>query len=577
MDAVGRDVRHRSDHAVGGQFGGGLFVGFQPVIVGRVDHPQPLPGDGGVTSHADEHPGALGIGDHVRQRLTGGRQHHRLLAEAPGEFVRRKAKSGKIERDAVERGRCCLRPEHSATECLGIAGVPGDHTESADDDVVGGRLRPVHRGAWPPVVLDDQVRIVAAEAEVAHRRPFDRPVPRGGGGHQGERRVAQLVGRRLAHGRRNRRGLHGGQHVHQTRGAGHRDGVAQIAFQRTEFQRHIAIGGCDALQLGGIAERGAGGVAVHIVDVGRCQPGLFERRGHGPGLTTHRGCQEAALPAVIRESDTQDHTEDVVAGAFGVLEAFERDQRRALRRHQTIGLGVEGPRLPRRAERLQRRETQMQEQIVRSVHTAGEHHVGVAVVQRVAGQFDGVERGCARRVQCVDRPIHLHRPGNQVHRQARGEPVARVVVALTGPKGFHERGAHGARVRQVADDQPGPRCGERPSQRLLGALGKPRHDRIELVEIGYPRGEVAQVERRLDVAARRRRDAQPLLVTGQQLCRVHPAPLIARGGCQQAASGQGCLEQLFRSGRAGQHTTASDNCDGFEPAHAEVSAAPPAA
>lgn len=203
---------------------------------------------------------------------------------------------------------------------------------------------------------------------------------------------------------------------------------------------------------------------------------------------------EAALPTVVRESHAQNHTQDLVTCAFGIGETLECDQRGTVCGYEPVGFRMERTRPPRRAERLQRCETEVQEQVIRTVDTTGEHHVGLAVMQGVAGQFDGVERRRARRVERVDRAVHLHGTGHQVHRQSRGEPVARIVITLAGPHRLDERGAHGAGIREVADDQAGTRRGQRAAERLLRALRQPRNDRIEMVEIGYPRSELGEIE-----------------------------------------------------------------------------------
>ena len=102
-------------------------------------------------------------------------------------------------------------------------------------------------------------------------------------------------------------------------------------------------------------------MAVHVVDIRRCKARLLQCRGHGPGLAGHRGRQESALPAVVGQPDADDDPDDVVSRAFSVLEAFERDQGRPRGRDESVGVGVERARPARWAQRLQCRETQMQE------------------------------------------------------------------------------------------------------------------------------------------------------------------------------------------------------------------------
>ena len=133
-------------------------------------------------------------------------------------------------------------------------------------------------------------------------------------------------------------------------------------------------------------------MAVHVVDIRRRQARLLQGRVHSPGLAGHRGRQESALPAVVGQPDAHDDPDDVISRAFGVLEAFQRDQCRPRRRNESVGVGVERARSARRAQRLQCCEPQMQEQVIGSVDSAGQHDVGVAVLQCVAGELDRVQR-----------------------------------------------------------------------------------------------------------------------------------------------------------------------------------------
>ena len=254
VDAVGRDVRHGSDDAVGGQPRGGLGVGSQPLIVVGVLHPQPLARDGGVAPHADDHPGAVRVGADMGEGLARRGQHRRLLGEAGLEFHGRKAQTGEVEFHRVQRLRVRCRTECAPTEGPGVARIAGDHTHAADDDVTRGRCAPRRRPARRLVVRHDQVGVVPAEAEVADRCAFDGAVPRCGGGRHGERRLRERGSRVVAQRRWSGRRLHGREHIDQARRAGDGDGVAQIALERTQPQRHITVGGDDALKFGRVAE-----------------------------------------------------------------------------------------------------------------------------------------------------------------------------------------------------------------------------------------------------------------------------------------------------------------------------------
>ena len=254
VDAIGRDVRHCSDDTVGGQSRGGLGVSGKPAIIVGVLHPQPLTRDSGVAPHADDHPGAVRVGADVLECLARRGQHRRLLGEAGLEFHGRKAQSGEIEFHRVQRVRVRRRTECAPAERPRVARIAGDHTHAADNDVACGRRPPRRRPARRLVVRHDQVGVVPAEAEVAHRRPFDRAVPRRGGGRDGEGRLRERGSRVVAQRRWGHRRLHGGEHIDQARRAGDGDGVAQIALERAQPQRHLAVRGDDALKFGRIPE-----------------------------------------------------------------------------------------------------------------------------------------------------------------------------------------------------------------------------------------------------------------------------------------------------------------------------------
>ncbi|SRX82268.1 hypothetical protein MPP7335_04028 [Mycolicibacterium parafortuitum] len=574
VDPVGRDVRHGPDHAVGGQLRRRVPVRGQPRVVGHVAHAQPLPRDGRIAAHTDDDAGAFWLGADVLECLGRGGEHRRLLGEAALELLGRESEAAQSDFHRLQRRCRGLRAQRAATEALGVRRVAGHHTHPADHDVVVRWRGPARlaTGRRTGVALDDQVCVVPAEPEVADRGPLDRALPGGRGGRQRERAVGQCLDRLVAQRRWDHRCLHRREHVHQACRAGHGDGVAEVAFERTEFQRNVTVGGGDAAQLRRVAERRARGVAVEVVDVARRDTGLFQGREHRPGLTGDRGGEESALSAVVGQADTRDDTEDPVAGAFGVLEAFQRDERGARRRHQPVGVGVERPGPAGHAQRLQRGEAEVQEQVVGAVDPTGDHHVGGAIVQRVAGQLDRVQRGRARRVEGVRRPRHAHRPGDQVHRQPRTESVAGIDVTVAGPHTLDERRVHRARIGQVADDQPGARRRDRSAERLLCAVRQPPYERVEALEIGDLRGEVGQIEGCLDVTSGRRRHPQPRLVTGQQRRGVHAAPMVPRGRREQTAAGQGRVEQRLRRARTGQYATATDDGDWVEPAHDPVPA-----
>ena len=102
-----------------------------------------------------------------------------------------------------------------------------------------------------------------------------------------------------------------------------------------------------------------------------------------------------------------------------------------------------------------------------------------------------------------------------MHRQPGGEPIARVHIVAAVPHALDERGAQGAGVGEVADDQARPRFGARRTLGLTYAVCEPADERVETRETGYARSNVTEIECILDIAAGRRGDPQAGFVAGK--------------------------------------------------------------
>ena len=72
-----------------------------------------------------------------------------------------------------------------------------------------------------------------------------------------------------------------------------------------------------------------------------------------------------------------------------------------------------------------------------------------------------------------------------MHRQSGGEPVAGVHIVAAVPHAFDERGARGAGVGEIADDQARSRRGERCALGLTHAVRQPPDEWVETRETGY--------------------------------------------------------------------------------------------
>ncbi len=134
--------------------------------------------------------------------------------------------------------------------------------------------------------------------------------------------------------------------------------------------------------------------------------------------------QQAAAAAVVAQPDASNYAQDALAVAAGVFQTSQRQQGRALGWDQAVSLGVEGPTLSGRAERAQGREPLVDEEIVGAIHRPGQHQIRAAVVKKIAGQLDGIDRGGARGIKSEGDAAKAQGLGKKVRGQARHEAVA---------------------------------------------------------------------------------------------------------------------------------------------------------
>ena len=137
-------------------------------------------------------------------------------------------------------------------------------------------------------------------------------------------------------------------------------------------------------ELGRVANACAGRVTLEQRDpVGghpRAGVGLTQRA----RLPLGRRRQESARASVVRQTDAPNDTPDMVLSPHGVVQTFERHERRPFSRHQSIRLVVKRAAAAGRAQRAQRRKTDVDEQIIGAVDRAREDRVGPTIVQHVA-------------------------------------------------------------------------------------------------------------------------------------------------------------------------------------------------
>ena len=257
-----------------------------------------------------------------------------------------------------------------------------------------------------------------------------------------------------------------------------------------------------AANLAGIADRGAGGVAFEEGNVGGIEAGLAIRAAQGLLLPFLGRRQEPGGAAVIGDADPADHAQHAVSGGFRIGQALQDDESGAFRRKQSVGGGMERAAPAGAADGFQGAEADVQKQIVRAVHGAGQHQVGAAVVEGVAGQADRVQRRGAGGIQGEGAQIQPQRlrqkMGGQtglktVLRRGRGRGAA--APHLLGVP----RHAVGGQPEQTEDGAGARRNAVRPvdaafAQRRTGGVEEPPQGFVVARDFGGGKSEAGGVE-----------------------------------------------------------------------------------
>ncbi len=424
--------------------------------------------------------------------------------------------------------------------------------------------------------------VVAAEAE---GRDAGDPRPVGGPGlalgqeAEGEP-VERGVGRLRVQRRRPHAVAHRLQHLDQAGDARRRDHVPEIRLEGAD--RHLGAALEDrrrALKLGRVAENRPRGVALEQRHRRGRHLSAGVGRPEGPLLPLLRRRQEPPAATVVGEADAADHPVDPVAVAARVGQTLEGDHPGALRRQETVGLGVERPALAALAEGLEGGEADVEEEIVGPVDGAGQDHVGGAVLELVAGDLERVEGAGAGAVEAKGPRTEAERRLQERDRAARHEAVTGIglvlPLALAEPHRFgvavHRRG----REAEVSEDRPDPRAVDRPAPavaRVLegrpGAVERPMEERIEAGERLRRQGEAGRVPDLLEA-----HDVAPpiapgpvgriLVRTAEGVARGRPPAPRGRRGDKIAAFGDR-LPQRLRAQSPGEDTGATDDGDGGE-------------
>ncbi len=258
-------------------------------------------------------------------------------------------------------------------------------------------------------LFEDRVGVGAADAEGGDRAAA-RPLPflpvevLGQQGHRAGRPVD--VGGRLVGVQGARQGAvpHRHDHLDHTGDARRRLGVTDVGLDRAQQQRALrvavlAVGGLEGLGFDGVAERGAGAVRLHDVDVRRGEARVGQGLPDDALLRGAVGGGEPVRSAVLVDGGAADHGEDLVAVAAGVGEALQDEDAHALGEGHAVGGLGEG----------------LATAVLRECALPAEddERVGVGHDGRAAGQGEGALAVAQRLARQVQR--HQGRGAGRVH------------------------------------------------------------------------------------------------------------------------------------------------------------------
>jgi hypothetical protein len=178
---------------------------------------------------------------------------------------------------------------------------------------------------------------------------------------------------------------------------GHRLGGADRHLVRV-FAEHLFDGG----GLAGVVQLRAGTVRVDMIDVGRFDRRVVQRRLHGTSraFTVRRGRRDVV--GVAAHTDPHYFGQDLRAAAPGVLQLLDEQQAGTLTQHETVPFQVERARSPLRfvvaaRQRLEGAESGQRHRRHRRLRPTGDHGVRHSGLDQQTGVRDCVgARGASR-------------------------------------------------------------------------------------------------------------------------------------------------------------------------------------
>ena len=511
VQTVRGNVRHRSEHALRTEERHDAFASsaHPGIIEAERSGPfgetpaRPVARDFRVALGADQDARCFGGKVETFGSLPGRREDHRLLAKRLLQIVRWKTQARKFELHRFGKSALPFSNQTAAAEKrLGEVGCRASITDASaegdDRDVAAGhRMRGRGFDALTLPLFDDEMGVVSPEAERADHslaRAFGFP---GLGGLQHAKRRSVEHGVQLVDVRRRRANAmaHRSENLHQSCDTGRRDQVTHVGLQRAhgnvgEAGIHLA----HRSDFGGIADRGAGGVAFDQRDLGRFNTRHLIGGSDGAHLADFGGSEHAAAAAVVGQADAADHPVNAITVADRIGKPFQGDETCTLGRKEPVRIGMKRPTLAGLAQRVQRAEAYVDEQVVGAIHGSGQHQVGVAIVELVASRLDRIERGRTRRVEGVCTRTQAERSPEEMGGQAGHEAVAWIDIRQTrtlgqllepyvlGIAGHRRRRKgqvteDGSHATRVACEGGVPKC-------LSGRVQHPLKERIEAADFG---------------------------------------------------------------------------------------------
>ena len=306
--------------------------------------------------------------------------------------------------------------------------------------------------------------------------------------------------------------------------------MADARLEGAEHARGLTVIAEDPVQRGqldGIAQRGAGGVALDVADVVRLDAGHAERQlDHlGLALDTGRGVARA-YPAVVVDRRAEDHRMDDVAVLDRLRHPLQGDRTDAAAHHGAVGLGVEAAH-----HAVRRGDAALLVQVAgrlrqRYVGATGDGDVALVGEQALAGQVHRDHGGRAEGLHADRRATQAELVGDQ-----RGKGVP-----LVADRDQQRAAGLGGQVRDVLHDVVREAAAGEHAD-LAGHLGRAVAGRLQRFPGGFEEQPVLRVHRlRLTRVDAEHRGVEQVGVrhraTHPDVARVGQLPRIGAGGDQ---------------------------------------------